>query len=364
MGDIEKWQRKALQLRYKAIGLLRDSVEYDLHAKTRPKYKELLATMLSMITIDHIQVASGDTGTCGVHLKGCEQLIRSARKSKTKYSAKARALHRIFFYLRTIHASTTLDKDISCRSPPEEHISSESGTLEQDDFLRDLAADDDTWLDMRENDPKDMTSCDHIYGVPQSLLVLMRKAVRVVQLVSRFRRSNPGLLYSTSLARKCDEVDEEILDWPIDRELSLCPTMTRGDEAAKIVEHQTRAFHDALVLYFSQHVRLMHHRHLKPYVERVVSHLEEIERIKDGSNLFAGALFWPAFIAASEAFDPNLQARFMTWFERAKIYGLHSLWGGNALALEVWNKDGTNKARVTSQWRAIAEERQVELMLT
>ncbi|KAK5417732.1 arginine metabolism regulation protein II [Exophiala xenobiotica] len=361
MGDIEKWQRKALQLRYKAIGLLRDSVEYDLHAKTRPKYKELLATMLSMITID---VASGDTGTCGVHLKGCEQLIRSARKSKTKYSAKARALHRIFFYLRTIHASTTLDKDISCRSPSQEHISSESGTLEQDDFLRDLAADDDTWLDMRENDPKDMTSCDHIYGVPQSLLVLMRKAVRVVQLVSRFRRSNPGLLYSTSLARKCDEVDEEILDWPIDRELSLCPTMTRGDEAAKIVEHQTRAFHDALVLYFSQHVRLMHHRHLKPYVERVVYHLEEIERIKDGSNFFAGALFWPAFIAASEAFDPTLQARFMTRFERAKIYGLHSLWGGNALALEVWNKDGTNKARVTSQWRAIAEERQVELMLT
>lgn len=52
MDDIEKWQRKALQLRYKAIGLLRDSVEYDLHAKTRPKYKELLATMLSMITID------------------------------------------------------------------------------------------------------------------------------------------------------------------------------------------------------------------------------------------------------------------------------------------------------------------------
>lgn len=50
--DVDKWLRKALQLRYKAIALLRDSVECDLHSKSRPKYKELLAAMLSMISID------------------------------------------------------------------------------------------------------------------------------------------------------------------------------------------------------------------------------------------------------------------------------------------------------------------------
>ena len=50
--DVEKWSTKALQLRYKAIGLLRDAVEHDLHSKNRPKYKELVATMLSMVTID------------------------------------------------------------------------------------------------------------------------------------------------------------------------------------------------------------------------------------------------------------------------------------------------------------------------
>ncbi|KAI1626111.1 putative C6 transcription factor [Exophiala viscosa] len=347
--DIDKWSRKALQLRYQAIGLLRDAVDHDLHSKNRPKYKELLATMLSMVTID---VASGDTGTCGVHLKGCEQLIRSARKSKTKYSVKARALHRIFFYLRTIHASTTLDKEASGQNS------------EHDDFQGDLVVDDDSWLEMQESMPKDMTSCDYVYGVPLSLLVLTRKAIRVVQAVARFRRRNPGLLFSASLSNKCDEVDEEILDWPIDHELSQCPTMARGDDASKIVYHQTHAFHDAVVLYFSQHVRLMHHRHLKPYVESVLHHLEEIEKIKDGSNVFAGTLFWPAFIAASEAFDPSLQARFTTWFERAKIYGLHSLWGGNSLVREVWNKNSSAKARVTSQWRAIAEERQIELMLS
>ncbi|KIV83157.1 hypothetical protein PV11_05207 [Exophiala sideris] len=347
--DVEKWSRKALQLRYKAIGLLRDAVEHDLHSKNRPKYKELLATMLSMVTID---VASGDTGTCGVHLKGCEQLIRSARKSKSRYSVKARALHRIFFYLRTIHASTTLDKEASGQNS------------EHDNLQGDRAANDDSWLEMHESEPKDMTSCDYVYGVPLSLLVLTRKAIRVVQAVARFRQRNPALLFSNSLSNKCDEVDEGILDWPIDKELSQCPTIGRGDDASRIVHHQTHAFHDALVLYFAQHVRLMHHRHLKPYVESVLHHLEEIEKIKDGSNVFAGTLFWPAFIAASEAFDQTLQARFMAWFERAKIYGLHSLWGGNSLVLQVWNKSSTSKARVTSQWRAIAEEKQIELMLS
>lgn len=50
--EIEKWTRRALQLRCKAIRLLKDAVEYDLPSKARPKYKELLAAMLSMITID------------------------------------------------------------------------------------------------------------------------------------------------------------------------------------------------------------------------------------------------------------------------------------------------------------------------
>lgn len=309
-------------------------------------------------------MASGDTGTCGVHLSGCEQLIRSARKRKTKYSGKARALHRIFFYLKTIHASTTLDKRRPSDSSRQPVVGLSDVSEQAEEPASEGVCDNDEWLEMHDSSPTDMTSCEYIYGVPQSLLILMRKAVRVVQLVARFRQQNPGVLYSSTLAQTCDETDEEILDWPIETELARSSVMSFGDAAASIVEHQTQAFHQAIILYFSQQVRLMHHRHLKPYVETVLYHMEEIERIKDDSKIFAGALFWPAFIAASEAFDPDLQLRFKSWFERAKIYGLHSLWSGNAIALEVWNKYSTNKTRVTSRWRAIAEEKQVELMLT
>ncbi|OHF02301.1 hypothetical protein CORC01_02294 [Colletotrichum orchidophilum] len=47
-----KWIEAATLYRYNAIGLLKQAVEVDLHAPGRPKYKEFLATMLSMITIN------------------------------------------------------------------------------------------------------------------------------------------------------------------------------------------------------------------------------------------------------------------------------------------------------------------------
>ncbi len=118
--------------------------------------------MLSMISIDCV---SGDTATCGLHLNGCEQLIRSARKSKTKYSPKARALHRIFFYLRTIHASTTLEKPGLMDACDQ----AESSSLPEENRFEEATEDDNDWLDMQESSDADMTSCEYIYGIPQTI---------------------------------------------------------------------------------------------------------------------------------------------------------------------------------------------------
>lgn len=47
-----RWTRKATMLRGRAIELLKDAVNNDFTSKSVPKYKEFLATMLSMITIN------------------------------------------------------------------------------------------------------------------------------------------------------------------------------------------------------------------------------------------------------------------------------------------------------------------------
>ena len=50
--EARNWCTIASRYRCDAIGLLKYAVETDLYADKRPKYKEFLATMLSMITIN------------------------------------------------------------------------------------------------------------------------------------------------------------------------------------------------------------------------------------------------------------------------------------------------------------------------
>jgi arginine metabolism regulation protein II len=50
--EASSWANIASRYRCDAIGLLKYAVETNLYAGERPKYKEFLATMLSMITIN------------------------------------------------------------------------------------------------------------------------------------------------------------------------------------------------------------------------------------------------------------------------------------------------------------------------
>lgn len=52
LEDAEKWETIASRYRCDAIGLLKDAVQSHLHQEERPKYKEFVATTLSMITIN------------------------------------------------------------------------------------------------------------------------------------------------------------------------------------------------------------------------------------------------------------------------------------------------------------------------
>jgi arginine metabolism regulation protein II len=50
--DAAKWANEATRFRCKAINFLKEAVENDFYTDPKPKYKEFLATMLSMISIN------------------------------------------------------------------------------------------------------------------------------------------------------------------------------------------------------------------------------------------------------------------------------------------------------------------------
>ncbi|KAF4775849.1 hypothetical protein HER10_EVM0001258 [Colletotrichum scovillei] len=359
------WVEAATLYRYNAIGLLKQAVEVDLHAPERPKYKEFLATMLSMITIN---VMSGDTSTCDVHLNGAQQLIIHMGKGKPRLSSKARALHRIYYYLRVIYESTATLRSSTCRFSP----SSGEGVLHMPHSPGQQVStnafpfpDEDTISTCSEpaHAASEMASYECIYGIPQSLLVLLQRTSDVIDRIDAARKAHGITSIPKDLDRMCDDIERDIFDWPLDVELTRYRDADIGT-SFEIIYHQTHSFHNALIIYFSQNVRLLSHRYLRQYVTEVLHDIEAIETIKTETKLLAAPLFWPAFMAATEAHDQRLQDRFRQWYTKVAVYGIKAVRTGTQVVYEVWKRGPSSDGRVTSQWRTVVEETGTTLMLT
>ncbi|KXH38073.1 hypothetical protein CSIM01_04563 [Colletotrichum simmondsii] len=360
-----KWVEAATLYRYNAIGLLKQAVEVDLHAPERPKYKEFLATMLSMITIN---VMSGDTSTCGVHLDGAQQLIVHMGKGKPRLSSKARALHRIYYYLRVIYESTAPLRSSTCRFSPSSgegvlHMLHSPGQQMSTNAFPFPEEDTISTCSESAQAANEMASYECIYGIPQSLLVLLQRTIDLIDRVDAARENYGITSIPKDLDRMCDDIERDIFDWPLDLELTRYRDSDIGT-SFEIIYHQTHSFHNALIIYFSQNVRLLSHRYLRQYVTEVLHDIEAIETIKAETKLLAAPLFWPAFMAATEAHDQHLQSRFRQWYTKVAVYGIKAVRTGTQVVYEVWERGPSSNSRVTSQWRTVVEETGATLMLT
>ncbi|KAM0540898.1 hypothetical protein ACHAPJ_013464 [Fusarium lateritium] len=361
--EARNWRVTAENYRCKAIQLLRDAVENDFYSKSPPKYKEFLATTLSMITIN---VVSGDIETCGIHLDGAFRIITHAQKWKRTYSPKAQSLHRIYFYLRTMYESTAPRQCRASRRLSLITESHDSESSEQDDiFCRNLL--DKQMLGYGSGLDLDFTprisSCERIYGIPHSLLYLLTRVIDLIDKIQDATDAASAGQVPGHLTSECDDVERSILGWP--EAVGLEESVKNIDSTcSKIVHHHTLAFHNALIIYFAQHIPLVGHRFLQPYVTAVLESMEEIEVLKIGAETLAAPLYWPAFIAGSEAFDKGLQARFHLWYGHVQVYRIESLRTGIEILSEIWENGPSAGYRTTCYWRAAVERSDVRLMLS
>ncbi|KAJ5170858.1 uncharacterized protein N7500_003641 [Penicillium coprophilum] len=369
--EAKNWCTIASRYRCDAIGLLKYAVETDLYADKRPKYKEFLATMLSMITIN---VMSGDTSTCSVHLDGAEKLISHMNTRKATFSRKAQSLHRIYLYLRVIYESTAARRSkggISRFSPslgsqrtfgPQPVFPTQHLFIEDDETPSSmLPMGADTMIG--ESTLPEMSAYECIYGIPQSLLILLKESIEVIDEVNHHRMSTEEASIPECLNQICDDLEQKIMDWPLDERLHRYEESTNGISAT-IIYHQTRAFLNALIIYFSQSVRLMSHRYLRQYVQAILDSIEAIEQLKEETKILAAPLFWPAFMGATEAFEPKHQERFRLWYERVEVYGIEAVRTGIQVVHEVWRRGPTTNRHMRSGWRSVVEQTGDHLMLT
>jgi arginine metabolism regulation protein II len=296
----------------------------------------------------------------------------TARKSH--FSRKAHTLHRIYLYLRVIHESTSINRPEGSGPRFSSFFGTHKSICPQPTAIRKhlFLEDEESPSSMAPMEPGEHTSRDPaaemaayecIYGIPQSLLIMLKEAIELIDQVEHERETTKTFHISESLDKLCDELEKDIMDWPLDQRLKRCREANTGI-SAKIIYHQTKAFHTALIIYFSQSVRLLGHRYLRHYVETILDNIEAIERIKTETKILAAPLFWPAFIGATEAFELQHQERFREWYANMAVYGIEAVRTGIQTLHEVWRQGPTSNGQLMSSWRRIVAGTGDSLMLT
>lgn len=174
-------------------------------------------------------------------------------------------------------------------------------------------------------------SCELIYGLPNSLLLLLRKATRALQKYGKSPASEMQMII--------DQLEDEILEWPVDVAVSRLKSTPVSHGNHQIMEHYTRAFHQALIIFYCQRARNMHQRHVQQYVQQVITHLEQVERAKERVGLRSGSMLWPAFVAGSQALGADTRARFLRWLD---LLDMEGIWTSNLTKdalVEIWSRD-------------------------
>lgn len=314
---------------------------------------------------------SGDTSTCSVHLDGVEKMISYVSSRKSTFSRKARSLHRIYLYLRVIYETTAINTSQSrssrfsptldcCKTFGAEPISP-NHTLLEDTPSSTLPLVEG--LRAGESPLPELTSYECIYGIPLSLLLLLKDTIEIIDKVQRYQTDADTLSPPESLSEACDEIEQKIMDWPLEERLDSRKAL-KNATSETIIYHQTQAFLNALIILFSQGVRSMGHRYLRQYVHKILDSIEAIEQLKAETKVLAAPLFWPAFMGATEAFEPVFQERFRRWYSRVEIYGIEAARTGIEVVHEVWRRGPANYRHKNSGWRAVVKESKKCLMLT
>jgi arginine metabolism regulation protein II len=212
-------------------------------------------------------------------------------------------------------------------------------------------------------DPSSLASYECIYGIPECLLAMQEDATRVIVRVEEARSLSDFTSLPEELIATCDVSEQSILDCsPSGRPSSTSDTDNVPN--VQMIHHHSVSFHSALVIYFSQNVGQLDHRYLRPYVGTVLQSIEAIEQIKSETNILAAPLFWPTFIAATEAHQQDHQARFRAWYDQVNSYGIASVRTGTRVIYEVWKQGPARVQSARSPQRQIVALSGRDLMLS
>ncbi|EEU43409.1 uncharacterized protein NECHADRAFT_82674 [Fusarium vanettenii 77-13-4] len=289
---------------------LQCSIELEIMDHAPRSRRALLQTILTVSAYnlrnvnssDH-EVISGDTSTSKIHLQASETLIRARiARCGTPSCDTTKGHYVIFLYLRTMQEATNLLFDRPQQSP-----SGPYGPPGHGPRVRIRVFGDDIW-----SPKKPATSS------PEGNL-------------------NPAHYLPTGTRH----LEDEILEWPVDEAVARMEAAPVSEGNRLVMQHYTRAIHQAIIIFYSRKAQGMHRRHLQPYVHEAIRQFEEIERAKENHSLQTGHMPWPAIVAGSQAMSKPTQDRFIAWFNKITVEGIWTSTLSKDALLGIWTQTNT-----------------------
>ncbi|CDO93723.1 unnamed protein product [Kluyveromyces dobzhanskii CBS 2104] len=370
------------------------------------RYKDILTAILSMNSID---VVWGTMADCQVHLAICEEFVENRMKSRPKISAKAKALHRIFSFLKLIQDSTSLDKVTeneivisdddsfatsqisataastngefkeslnkkdgkiriefissppSCKPSPTSFpkTSGESPMTTTPIFTNIVS---ESYYYPKTNDTdNDILSTDALYGLPNSLILLFSDCVRLARHLEYYRQHN--IVTPKAFKQLCTEFEQKVLSWKSEWDFKVPGSPTEFiNDTIEGVYHHTMSFYNGLIIYYYTIVKSVAYEHVKKYVQKVLDSLCQLSDLIENKGVKIVPLIWQGFMAGCACIDSKLQIEFKEWAAKLCKSGMGSYWGARQIMFEVWRRRLNGEQN--DDWLSVYEDWEMNLMLS
>ncbi|KAF3044877.1 hypothetical protein E8E11_007934 [Didymella keratinophila] len=339
--------------------MLRTAYDYPKLAK----YKHILIALLSMVQVALV-IGNRDQAEC--YFIEAEKFIRVKGLNRKK-SRKVRLLHHCYVFERMFHESVYLAGTDSAHRSHARKVIESSGAMAYSHDSLSFRLGDLNDLESRmqrikcreegENDlhlqnpgfwPK--TLYPEIFGVPETYVFALSLVIRLGQWRDEARHQDAAdALSLKEFLGRAKTVERYIkqLYQPSQRLDSF--SMDASEAAEPMLDDLLQAMQHALTIYF-------HRRIYDVEADMLQAHVVDIRdcllrsSVAEGSATFGSArLLWPAFMAACEAEDPEVQASFTQWFQdSATRSGLPYFDNAKATIERVWEQNRNTRGSQTT----------------
>lgn len=300
---------------------------YD-HPKTA-KYKHILIALLSMVQVA-IVIGNHDQAEC--YFVEAEKFIRMKGLSRKK-SRKVRLLHHCYVFERMFHESVYL---AGTNSPHRCHarkaIELSGAMVYSHDSLSFRLGDlDDLESRMlrvkcREEGENDLhlqnpgfwpkTLYPEIFGLPEKYVFALSLIIRLGQWRDEARHQDAAdALSLKEFLSRAKTVERYIKQLSVPNRGANPSSPSRLEVPEPMLDDLLQAMQHALAIYFYRRIYDVEADMLQAHVNGVRDGLLRSEATEAGTMYGSARMLWPAFIAACEAEDPQVQSWFREWFQ-------------------------------------------------